>query len=55
VEDVGGTYGRWFERSGVGVVLQRPDFHVFGTAPGIDGADMLVRRLRGALAGNPSG
>jgi hypothetical protein len=31
------------------VVLQRPDFHVFGTAPTIDGAASLVARLRDQL------
>jgi len=34
---------------GVGVVLQRPDFHVFGTAPAVDGTAALVGRLRSAL------
>jgi len=49
VEDVLGTYARWFAHHGVGVVLQRPDFHVFGTAPRIGGADALVGGLRRAL------
>ena len=51
VEDVGGHYARWFGDHGVGVVLQRPDFHVFGTAPTIDGSAALVAALRAALAG----
>jgi hypothetical protein len=46
--DVGGSYARWFGEHGVGVVLQRPDFHVFGTAPTADGS-ALVSRLRTAL------
>ena len=49
VHDVNGSYAKWFAENGVGVVLQRPDFHVFGTAPGVDGAADLVRRLRNAL------
>jgi len=49
VRDVNGSYARWFEKNGVGVVLQRPDFHVFGTAPAVDGAAVLVDRLRSAL------
>jgi 2-polyprenyl-6-methoxyphenol hydroxylase-like FAD-dependent oxidoreductase len=32
--DVDGKYQRWFDRLGARVVLVRPDFHVFGTAPG---------------------
>jgi len=49
VHDVNGSYAKWFEKNGVGVVLQRPDFHVFGTAPTADGATALVGRLRSAL------
>ncbi len=49
VRDVQGTYARWFAAHDVGVALQRPDFHVFGTAPAADGAGMLVGRLRAAL------
>jgi flavoprotein hydroxylase len=49
VDDVRGTYARWFGKNGVGVVLQRPDFHVFGTAPHVSGANDLIGRLRTAL------
>jgi 2-polyprenyl-6-methoxyphenol hydroxylase-like FAD-dependent oxidoreductase len=49
VHDLNGSYARWFAEHRVGVVLQRPDFHVFGTAPVVDGAALLVRRLRSAL------
>jgi len=49
VEDLHGHYGRWFGDHGVGVALQRPDFHLFGTAPTIDGAARLVARLRDTL------
>jgi len=50
VDDVRGSYARWFHEHGVGVVLQRPDFHIFGTASAVDGAAGLVGRLRDALA-----
>jgi flavoprotein hydroxylase len=50
VEDLDGTYGRWFEKAGVAVALQRPDFHVFGTAADVTGATALVESLRRALA-----
>ena len=33
----------------MGVVLQRPDFHIFGAAPTLDGAAALVDQLRSAL------
>ena len=49
VHDVRGSYAKWFVDHGVGVVLQRPDFHAFGTAPGVDGTAALVGRLRSAL------
>jgi 2-polyprenyl-6-methoxyphenol hydroxylase-like FAD-dependent oxidoreductase len=50
VRDLDGTYGEWFARAGVDVVLQRPDFYLFGTAPA-GGAGALVGDLRRALAG----
>jgi 2-polyprenyl-6-methoxyphenol hydroxylase-like FAD-dependent oxidoreductase len=53
VDDVDGSYARWFAKHRVGVVLQRPDFHVFGTAPAIDGAGALVAQLRLALGRSP--
>ena len=49
VDDVHGRYAAWFAEHGVGVVLQRPDFHIFGTAPTVEGAPRLVGRLRAAL------
>jgi flavoprotein hydroxylase len=49
VEDLDGTYGRWFEKAGRAVVLQRPDFHVFGTAASVAGATAVVEHLRRAL------
>jgi flavoprotein hydroxylase len=52
VHDVSGRYATWFAAEGVGVVLQRPDFHVFGTAPTVDGTAALVARLRAVLRGS---
>ncbi len=49
VFDVNGSYARWFATTGAAVALQRPDFHVFGTAATIEGSAELVRRLRDAL------
>jgi flavoprotein hydroxylase len=50
VRDVDGAYGKWFADRGIAVALQRPDFHLFGTATAVDGAAALVRSLRDALA-----
>ncbi len=50
VHDVGGDYHHWFERNGVEVVLQRPDFYIFGTATTAAGTNALVESLRRALA-----
>ena len=50
VGDVDGTYARWFAEHDVDLVLQRPDFYIFGTASRVDEASTLVRRLRDALA-----
>jgi flavoprotein hydroxylase len=49
VDDVRGSYARWFREHDTAVVLVRPDFHVFGSAPSIDGAAGLVAALRDAL------
>jgi 2-polyprenyl-6-methoxyphenol hydroxylase-like FAD-dependent oxidoreductase len=49
VDDVSGSYAKWFAEHRVAVVLQRPDFHVFGTARTIDGAGALVAQLGRAL------
>lgn len=49
---VGGTapeLSRWFEDHGVHWALQRPDFHLFGTAGDASAAAALVRDLRGRL------
>jgi len=49
IRDVDGTYTRWFAEHGVDLVLQRPDFYVFGTAARVEDASTLVRQLRAAL------
>jgi 2-polyprenyl-6-methoxyphenol hydroxylase-like FAD-dependent oxidoreductase len=49
VRDLEGTYERWFDCSGVDVVLQRPDFYVYGTAAA-GGAGGLVQQLRRDLS-----
>ncbi|MFJ9249666.1 bifunctional 3-(3-hydroxy-phenyl)propionate/3-hydroxycinnamic acid hydroxylase [Streptomyces sp. NPDC101776] len=45
VTDVEGGYAAWFDEWDRDVILVRPDFHVFGTAASLDGADALVREL----------
>jgi hypothetical protein len=47
--DVDGTYRDWFNDAGVGVVLQRPDFYLFGTAGDIQDTTKLVRALQDGL------
>ncbi len=49
-EDVDGVYGRWFAENGAGVVLQRPDFYLFGSAIREEDAGLLVRDLQRVLA-----
>jgi len=46
VRDIDGAYTRWFDSAGVGVVLQRPDFYLFGTAADSNGVNRLLHRLR---------
>jgi flavoprotein hydroxylase len=49
VDDLDGSYARWFKETGAAVALQRPDFYVFGTAPEPEGAAALVAELRRQL------
>jgi hypothetical protein len=49
VHDLHGSYAQWFAEHDVGVVLQRPDFHIFGAAPTLDGAAALVDQWRSTL------
>jgi flavoprotein hydroxylase len=55
IRDVDGVYRAWFERNGIELVLQRPDFYIFATARRLDGANGLVEALRRALACQPAG
>jgi hypothetical protein len=52
VRDVDGTYGKWFDRARAEIVLQRPDFYVFGTGASPKDAGLLVGALRNALGGS---
>jgi 2-polyprenyl-6-methoxyphenol hydroxylase-like FAD-dependent oxidoreductase len=49
VEPLGDAYGRWFESNGAAVVLQRPDFYVFGTAARVEDSNALVGALLARL------
>jgi flavoprotein hydroxylase len=51
VRDLDGAYTEWFAAAGVDVVLQRPDFYLFGGST-VEGAGALLRRLHGALTGS---
>ncbi|MGH7822567.1 MAG: FAD-dependent monooxygenase [Candidatus Binatia bacterium] len=55
IRDVRGKYAQWFRDNHVGVVLQRPDFHIFGTGAAIEDGPRLVRALRSALEGRSEG
>ena len=46
------AHGRWFAEHGARCALQRPDFHLYGTATGPAGAATLLADLR-EHAGNP--
>ena len=54
VEDLDGKYARFFERTGARVVLQRPDFHVFGASKDPADAGRLVAELARQLASPPA-
>ena len=54
VRDVDGSYAKWFAAAGVEVVLQRPDFYIFGTASTANGAGKLISQLRRALTSGSS-
>jgi 2-polyprenyl-6-methoxyphenol hydroxylase-like FAD-dependent oxidoreductase len=47
--DVHGIYHEWFAAHQCGVVLTRPDYAVFGTAPDLEGAIKLVKILHAQL------
>lgn len=46
VVDLDGRYARWLRGHGAAVALQRPDFHVFGTAPTLADSGTLLDALR---------
>jgi 2-polyprenyl-6-methoxyphenol hydroxylase-like FAD-dependent oxidoreductase len=50
LQDLDGSYARWFAKHAAGVALQRPDFIVFGTQPKPEDAGALVSALRDELA-----
>ena len=50
VQDTDGTYREWFSRHDVTTVLQRPDFHVFGTVRRPTDAGALLEQARSMIA-----
>jgi len=48
------TYGRWFAEHESTWALQRPDFHLYGTATSAAGASALLEDLRRQLAFDPA-
>ncbi len=48
--DADGTYARWFDDNDTTWALQRPDFHLYGTATGPAAAHDLLRHLHDQLA-----
>ena len=46
-------YGRWFREHDTTAALQRPDFHLYGTATSPTGAAALIEHLRTRLANRP--
>jgi hypothetical protein len=49
VIDITGAYAEWFATNNCAVVLTRPDFTMYGTAPDLAGAIQLVRSLHEQL------
>jgi 2-polyprenyl-6-methoxyphenol hydroxylase-like FAD-dependent oxidoreductase len=48
------VYGRWFGEHDTTLALQRPDFHLYGTATTAAGASALLSQLRDHLANDPA-
>jgi hypothetical protein len=46
------VHGAWFARHDATAALQRPDFHLYGTAVDVAGAADLLADLRHRLAGS---
>ena len=53
VIDLSGAYTEWFASHSCAVVLTRPDWAMYGTAPDLAGAVQLVRSLREQLHPSP--
>ncbi len=51
VRDVDGTYARWFADLGAELIVVRPDFYVYGTAPDLDTASRLLQEYVDDLGG----
>lgn len=49
-----GDHGRWFADHDATTALQRPDFHLYGTATSPTGAATLINHLRSRLADQPA-
>jgi hypothetical protein len=49
VIDITGAYTEWFAANSCAVVLTRPDWMIYGSAPDLAGAVKLVRSLREQL------
>jgi 2-polyprenyl-6-methoxyphenol hydroxylase-like FAD-dependent oxidoreductase len=52
LDEPGQVHARWFAEHDVSWALQRPDFRLYGTASGADGAAQLLCDLAEHLAGN---
>lgn len=50
VEDIDGTYAAWLREHACDAVAVRPDFRVWGTAVGADGASRLVEQFTAEFA-----
>jgi hypothetical protein len=48
------VYGRWFRDHDATAALQRPDFHLYGTATSPAGASALIEHLRTRLVNQPA-
>ena len=48
------VYGRWFTEHDATAALQRPDFHLYGTARSPDRAAALIEHLRTRLVSQPT-
>ena len=48
------VYGRWFAEHGASAALQRPDFHLYGTAASPAAAAALIDHLRTRLEIQPA-